>query len=261
VLQGLPVGANTSNATAAAAWLASGSWITPQALLPQAACSWNSSTATTATAVALSLSLRNVTMLVDPQSLAQIQQALCIVAAAAAIPYNLDVTQVKMLACEFYDFASNQTQSPLLLADHIPSQPVLSHPQSTPGSSLVIRGLSTPRVTAENVTLIALPASKPSQPDTFNTSVLCSLPLTYYGECCACHAVCHSRFKDLLFLAKITTRDRAFPFPTYLHFRLPCSSTSQHHIVADHQEHSCIPGRAAGPTASGSEPDQQCQHC
>jgi hypothetical protein len=91
-------GANTSNATAASAWLASGSWLVPQALLPQAG--------SPPVAAVLSLSLHNVTMLVDPQSLAQIQQALCTAAAAAAIPSNLDVDQVQA-ACIANDHARN----------------------------------------------------------------------------------------------------------------------------------------------------------
>jgi hypothetical protein len=88
-------GASSSNATAAtaAAWLASGSWLVPQALQQHAAAC--STPGSPPAAAALTFLQHHVTMLVDPQSLAQIQQALCTAAAAAAIPSNLDVTQVR----------------------------------------------------------------------------------------------------------------------------------------------------------------------
>jgi hypothetical protein len=94
VLQAPPIGANTNSSAASAAWLASGYWLVPQALLSQAACSSGGPPAATA-AAAVSLSLHNVTMLVDPQSLARIQQALSTAAAAAAIPSSLEVIQVR----------------------------------------------------------------------------------------------------------------------------------------------------------------------
>jgi hypothetical protein len=91
VLQTYPGNASsTNNPAAIAAWLASGSWLVPDLLQTQGACSTSGQPVNSSP----SLVLHNITVLVDPQSLARVQQALCTAAAAGLMPPNLDVIQV-----------------------------------------------------------------------------------------------------------------------------------------------------------------------
>jgi hypothetical protein len=91
-----PYNTSTLDTGAIAAWLTSGSWLVPASILSGGGCSTNTS------APAPFLKLHNITMLVEPKSLVLLQQALCAAIAAAAVPPNLDILQVRagLLTCE-----------------------------------------------------------------------------------------------------------------------------------------------------------------
>jgi hypothetical protein len=112
----------TTNSGAAAAWLASGDWLLPQAFINL----W-SSYANTSAASAIRLALSNINMVVAPQSLAVIQQALSLVGAAA-----VNVTQVR----------SATTQ--VLGADQavLTSRQSAEHPDSLPMHNTRVSGSS-----------------------------------------------------------------------------------------------------------------------
>jgi hypothetical protein len=93
----------TTNPDAAAPWLCSGDWLWPQALLQlaqQASAAESASAGGTMSASTLSspspvLRLSNITMFVTPQSLALVQQALCLAAAVSTVPGGPLVTHVR----------------------------------------------------------------------------------------------------------------------------------------------------------------------
>jgi hypothetical protein len=87
-----PDNTSASYSTSAIAWLASGAWLVPQALL---GCSTLDNAAFQGTGTSTPvLQLYNVTMLVTPHSLMQVQEALCTAAAVASVPPNVTITKV-----------------------------------------------------------------------------------------------------------------------------------------------------------------------
>jgi hypothetical protein len=109
-----PLDPSNMSAAAAAAWLGSGAWLVPAGL---ANVTQSPSTSGIACGPGISaasghgpyLSLHNLTMLVNPQSLMLVQQALCIAAASpAAAPLSTLVGKVGIRRCSCGDQAGYQ---------------------------------------------------------------------------------------------------------------------------------------------------------
>jgi hypothetical protein len=105
-----PLDPNNMSAVAAAAWLDSGAWLVPEGLAnvtqsPSASGAACGPSISAASSHGRYLSLRNLTMLVNPQSLMLVQQALCIAAASPAAFLSVLVVEVCVRHCSSNDSA------------------------------------------------------------------------------------------------------------------------------------------------------------
>jgi hypothetical protein len=209
VLSPPPYNSSTPGAGTAAAWLASGDWLVPLSILPGGGCTNNTSL------TAPVLKLNNITMLVEPQSLTRVQQALCAVTStAAAFPSTLDILKV----CAGLMLRRKQLRGPSMPASCWPpgvqtrllrvSSTGLVAPalyratavtrtvrpcghnvycccclqlQSVPGTGLTISSLNSSRITAVDVVLVAFATSSASTQSSPDASGLCSYPPPAYA--------------------------------------------------------------------------------